>query len=69
MAKVAGENYEKGELYDLNLTDVQPDPEQPRKYFDEQALSELKTSIEKHGVLQPVLVRLGTDGGFILVSG
>lgn len=69
MAEVAGVTYEKGKLYDLNLTDVQPDPEQPRKYFDEQALNELKASIEKHGVLQPVLVRPGTDGGFFLVSG
>ncbi len=25
--------YEKGKLYDLNIADVQPDPEQPRKYF------------------------------------
>jgi len=69
MAEVAGVTYDKGKLYDLNLTDVQPDPEQPRKYFDEQALTELKASIEKHGVLQPVLVRPGTEGGFFLVSG
>lgn len=61
--------YEKGKLYDLNIADMQPDPEQPRKYFDEQALSELKASIEKHGVLQPVLVRQGADGGLLLVSG
>jgi len=32
-------------------------------------LAELKASIEKHGVLQPVLVRQGADGGFIIVSG
>ena len=38
--------YEKGKMYDLNIADLQPDPEQPRKYFDEQALAELKTSIE-----------------------
>ena len=61
--------YEKGKLYNLNLADLQPDPDQPRKYFDEQALSELKISIEKHGVLQPVLVRQGTDGSLLLVSG
>jgi len=61
--------YEKGKLYDLNIADVQPDPEQPRKYFDEQALTELKASIEKHGVLQPVLVRQGADGALLLVSG
>jgi ParB family chromosome partitioning protein len=61
--------YEKGKLYDLNIDDLQPDPEQPRKYFDELALTELKASIEKHGVLQPVLVRQGTDGALLLVSG
>ncbi len=61
--------YEKGKLYDLNIADLQPDPEQPRKYFDEQALAELKVSIEKHGVLQPVLVRQGADGSLLLVSG
>lgn len=69
MAKSAQVTYEKGKLYDLNIADLQPDPEQPRKYFDEQALVELKASIEKHGVLQPVLVRQGADGGLLLVSG
>ena len=61
--------YEKRKLYYLALTDVQPDPEQPRKYIDEQALTELKASIAKHGVLQPVLVRQGANGGLLLVSG
>ena len=69
MADTTPVTYEKGKLYDLNIADVQPDPDQPRKYFDEQALSELKSSIEKHGVLQPVLVRQGADGGLLLVSG
>lgn len=50
-------SYEKGKLYDLPLAELQPDPDQPRKYFDEQALAELQASIAKHGVLQPVLVR------------
>lgn len=63
------DTYEKGRLYNLNLADLQPDPDQPRKYFDEQALAELRASIEKHGVLQPVLVRQGADGGLLLVSG
>ena len=69
MADSAQVTYEKGKLYDLNITDVLPDPEQPRKYFDEQALADLKASIEKHGVLQPVLVRQGADGALLLVSG
>lgn len=62
-------SYEKGKLYDLNITELQPDPDQPRKYFDEQALLELATSIEKHGVLQPVLVRQAENGSLLLVSG
>jgi len=61
--------YEKGKLYDLAISDLQADPDQPRKYFDEQALAELKASIVKHGVLQSVLVRQGTDGGLLQVSG
>jgi ParB family chromosome partitioning protein len=69
MADSTPVTFEKGKLYDLNLADVQPDPDQPRKYFDEQALAELKASIEKHGVLQPVLVRQGADGALLLVSG
>ncbi len=61
--------YEKGQLYNLNIADLQPDPEQPRKYFDEQALTDLKASIEKHGILQPVLVRQSAEGLLLLVSG
>ncbi|MDD2735733.1 MAG: ParB N-terminal domain-containing protein [Desulfuromonadaceae bacterium] len=45
--------YEKGKLFNLNIADLQPDPEQPRKYFDEQALADLKASIVKHGVYDP----------------
>ena len=61
--------YEKGKRYDLDITNVQPDPEQPRKYFDEQARSELSASITSRGVLQPILVRESADGVFIIVSG
>jgi ParB family chromosome partitioning protein len=61
--------YEKGKLYQLSLTKLIPDPEQPRKFFDGQALAELQASIVSHGVLQPILVREGVDGIFIIVSG
>ena len=69
MANSTPVTFENGKLYDLNIADVQPDPDQPRKYIDEQALADLKASIEKHGVLQPVLVRQGADGALVLVSG
>ncbi len=61
--------YEKDKLYELPISSVQPDPEQPRKYFDEQALAELSASITSHGVLQPILVREGVGGVFVIVSG
>jgi ParB family chromosome partitioning protein len=61
--------YEKGKLYQLPLTKLIPDPEQPRKFFDEQALGDLQASIASHGVLQPILVREGAEGTFYIVSG
>lgn len=53
----------------LRLVDVRPNPEQPRRQFDEKALSELASSIEKHGVLQPLVVRPMPDGGYEIVAG
>ncbi len=53
----------------LRLTEIEPNRNQPRKEFDEQALSELADSIREHGIIQPLLVRpLGT-GGYQLVAG
>lgn len=59
----------KGNLYQIPLNCLIPDPDQPRKYFDTQALAELQASIERHGVLQPILVREGNQGTFYIVSG
>ena len=61
--------YEKGKLYAVPLDRLIADPEQPRKYFDEQALTELSASISSHGVLQPILVREGSEGMCFIVSG
>jgi ParB family chromosome partitioning protein len=41
----------------LAVADIDPNPEQPRRHFDAEQLSELAGSIERHGVLQPVVVR------------
>jgi ParB family chromosome partitioning protein len=61
--------YEKGKLYILPIIDFKEDPDQPRKYFEPQALAELAESINKHGILQPVLFREGEQGYLIIVSG
>ncbi len=48
---------------------IRRNPHQPRVAFDEEALAELATSIAEHGVIQPVVVRRGADGGYELVAG
>lgn len=61
--------YEPRKLYTLNIKELHPDPNQPRKYFDQSELQDLANSIKKHGVLQPVLFRKDEDGKLIIVSG
>lgn len=53
----------------VRITDIEPNREQPRKQFDEEALAELANSISQHGVLQPLLVRPMLDGSYQLVAG
>lgn len=53
----------------VKLLDIEPNRDQPRKQFDEEALAELSDSIARHGVLQPLLVRPMPDGGYQLVAG
>lgn len=61
--------FQPGKLYHMSLSDLHPDPLQPRKFFDERALGELHSSIKKHGILDPLLVRRSREGGFTVVSG
>ena len=53
----------------VKLIDIEPNRDQPRKQFDDEALTELSNSIAQHGVLQPLLVRPMPDGGYQLVAG
>ena len=48
----------EGGTVTLKISEIEPNRTQPRKEFDEQALSELAESISQHGLLQPLLVRL-----------
>ena len=60
-AKVKSDNENKGEKKEgevmVNITKVEPNREQPRKNFDEDALEELAESIKQFGLLQPILVQ------------
>lgn len=54
----------------LPLREIEPDPEQPRKTFDETALAELSQSIAENGLLQPIAVRPKKAGpGYIIIAG
>ena len=54
----------------LPLREIEPDPDQPRKTFDEEALGELAASIAEHGLLQPIAVRPKKVGpGYIIIAG
>ena len=53
----------------IPLSKIVPNPYQPRKEFEPEALSELADSIRQYGVLQPLLVAPGKDGTYILIAG
>lgn len=53
----------------LPILEVEPNADQPRKWFDDAAMAELTDSIAAHGVLQPILVRPLTRGGYKIVAG
>lgn len=57
------------ELRELHVDLVQPNPDQPRKRFDDDALQALADSVKERGVLQPVLVRPRPGGTYELVAG
>ena len=52
----------------ISISDVTPNPFQPRKHFDEESLATLADSIRELGVLQPILVRR-TDSGYEIIAG
>ena len=56
------------EIVELNLSDLRPNPYQPRKVFDEEALNELASSIREHGVFQPIIVKKSIKGYDIIAG-
>ena len=53
----------------LKVNEIEPNRDQPRKEFNDEALAELADSISQHGVLQPLLVRPLVGGGYQIVAG
>lgn len=53
----------------LNISELEPNRNQPRREFDEEALNSLAESIKQHGLIQPILVRPILGGGYMIVAG
>ncbi len=53
----------------IRVSDIEPNKEQPRKHFNQEALMQLAESIGQHGVLQPILVSPLASGGYRIVAG
>ena len=62
------ENAKESDIIEIALDDIRPNPFQPRKSFDEEALQELATSIKNYGVFQPIIVKKSIKG-YDLVAG
>lgn len=59
----------KDDTYEINLEAIQPDPEQPRKTFNETKLKELAASIKERGVSQPIAVYEAEPGSYTIITG
>lgn len=55
-------------LKNLNITEVEPNRDQPRKHFDQEALEELAQSIKEYGLIQPIVVTK-KDGYYSIIAG
>ena len=53
----------------IEVSLIKPNPNQPRKIFDEEKLQELSSSIKEHGLLQPIVVVEDEDGTYTLIAG
>lgn len=64
----AGDDHKVSDLRTIKLSEIVPDPDQPRRHFDQTGLDELTASIQAHGVLQPIVV-VPKDGKYQIVAG
>ena len=63
------DDYHEGSFFNIDVSIICTDPDQPRKHFNPASLSELCESIKQKGVLQPVLIRKDADGKIWIVAG
>lgn len=68
MEKTIYEESSNEEIVELTLDELRPNPYQPRKIFNDEALSELASSIKEHGVFQPIIVKKSIKGYEIIAG-
>jgi len=54
---------------EIDITLLEPNPNQPRKNFDAESLNELASSIKVHGVIQPIVVNRQQNGKYLIIAG
>lgn len=60
---------ENEKVFNIEIANVQPNPDQPRQHFDEEALTQLAQSIKQHGIVQPLVVTPAKDGKYLIIAG
>lgn len=59
----------KDGVTELEISKVKPNPNQPRKNFDPEALNDLAASIKVHGIIQPIVVNKEPNGDYLIIAG
>jgi len=67
-SEIGSSSYEGDTIREIDVNEIFPNPYQPRKTFNQEALQELSDSISRHGLLQPIVV-IEKDDGYLLVAG
>lgn len=67
--KITNKPNENGGVLEIDIDKIKPNPNQPRKNFDEDALKELASSIKVHGIVQPIVLNKQGNGDFLIIAG
>lgn len=60
---------DQARIQQIAISELDPNPDQPRQHFDETALDQLASSIKKYGIIQPLVVMPGVRGRYTIVAG
>ena len=60
---------QEGAVNTLKITQIEPNPDQPRKVFDDEKLAALASSVAEHGILQPIVVKKNENGLYTIIAG